>query len=605
MKRKCICLALFAIALSMVGVAGRAQGPEYDLIIRNGRVFDGSLRPAFAADIAIKDGAIVQVGPSIRGSAARTIDARGLHVSPGFIDLHTHVDRGMYFAENRACLNYLYQGVTSIVVGQCGSSAWNIFEQAEDQINRWSTEGIGPNAALLVGHGTVRSIVLGQENRAPTGEELARMEALVQQAMEQGASGLSTGLIYTPGSYARTDEVVELAGVIAPFGGIYHSHIRNENNRLLEAVQEAIDIGDRARVQVHISHYKVIGRENWGLVKESSRLIEEHRAKGKKITADQYPYRFSNNYPYSRLIPAAAWRGQDDSPRIGEDDLRRLFESLSGGDLLDLYAKTTAYYPLSDRHREFLDQLPRDRFVRMLAQQLIPMSSLQGVANERERSLFVHRMQDKQEAELIRSLVRENVDRTGAENLMIGICPDRGLEGKSLAEAARMRGRSVEDMAIELDLMDARIVPYRMSEEDIEYIMRKDYVGTGSDGEAPFFGIDLPHIRSYSTFLHKIKKYALDRKAVSLEQVIRSQTSLPAEIMNWKDRGWIKPGYRADIAVLDLDGIETPTSISSPHQYCKGVRYLLVNGEPVISEGRYTGRLPGQVLKLKKPGSGS
>ncbi|MBM3790413.1 MAG: amidohydrolase family protein, partial [Acidobacteria bacterium] len=229
MKRKCICLALFAIALSMVGVAGRAQGPEFDLIIRNGRVFDGSLRPAFAADVAVKDGAIVQIGPSIRGSAAGTIDARGLHVSPGFIDLHTHVDRGMYFAENRACLNYLYQGVTSIVVGQCGSSAWNIFEQAEDQMNRWSTEGIGPNAALLVGHGTVRSIVLGQENRAPTGEELARMKALVRQAMEQGASGLSTGLIYTPGSYARTDEVVELAGVIAPFGGIYHSHIRNEN----------------------------------------------------------------------------------------------------------------------------------------------------------------------------------------------------------------------------------------------------------------------------------------------------------------------------------------------------------------------------------------
>ena len=600
MKRN-IFLSLLALAgtLVLAGGISLAQSQEYDLIIRNGIVFEGSLKPAEVADVAVKDGVIVQVARSIRGTAQRTIDARGLYVSPGFIDLHSHVDGGMYFPENRACLNYLYQGVTTIVVGQCGSSAWNIFEQAEDQMKRWSGEGIGPNAALLVGHGTVREIVMGRENRAPTPQELERMKALVKQAMDQGAYGLSTGLIYVPGSYSRTDEVIELARVISPYGGIYHSHIRNENNRLIEAVKEAIEIGDKAGVPVHISHYKVVGKENWGMVKESSRLIEAERAKGRKITADQYPYQFSNNYPYTRLMPASAWRGKNDPPRLEDSEVLRLFESLSSDELLDLYLKVTPYYPLSAHHREFLDQLPRDRFVRMVMQRLIPMNSLRGVTSERERAFFVQRMQNAAEADGIRKMVRENIDGAGAEHLMIGICADKQLEGKSLKEAAAIKGKTIEDMAIELDLMDARIVPHRIGEADIEYIMQKDYVGTGSDGEAPFYGIDLPHIRSYSTFLHKIKKYALERKAVSLEHVIRSQTSLPAEIMNWKDRGWIKPGYRADIVVLDLDHIQTPTSISNPHQYCKGVQHLVVNGELVIDKEKFTGKLPGKVLRLK------
>ena len=599
-RRSCIPVTFIMMAVLLVFSGGSAQETEtYDLLIKNGRVYDGSLNPAFRADVAVKDGRIVQVARSIRGTAARTVDARGLVVTPGFIDLHTHVDRGMYFPENMACLNYLHQGVTTVVVGQCGSSAWNMFEEAEDQMRRWSENGIGLNAALLAGHGTVRQLVMGREDRPPRPEELEQMKALVKEAMEQGAYGLSTGLIYVPGNFSDTDEIVELVKVIARYGGIYHSHIRNEANRLLEAVAEAIEIGERTGVPVHISHFKAVGKENWGLSRQACELIEEARARGLKVTADQYPYRFSNGYPYASFIPGGVWRGETDIGSINRADIEGVFDNLRDSELIGLYSKVTPYYPISEHHQQFLDELPRKSLVSLVAQILVDMSGFAGVENLRERMLFIERLNDPEEAERIREGVRRNIERVGAEDFVVGVCIERELEGKSLKEIAEMKGKSVEETAIELDLMGAKAVPLRMSEDDIEYIMAKDYVGTGSDGLATFYGLGLTHIRSYSTFLHKIKKYALERKVVSVEHVIRAQTSLPAQIMNWDDRGWIKEGYIADIAVIDLRHIETPTSISNPHQYCSGVEYLVINGELVIDEGNFTGVKPGQVIKLK------
>lgn len=210
-------------------------------------------------------------------------------------------------------------------------------------------------------------------------------------------------------------------------------------------------------------------------------------------------------------------------------------------------------------------------------------------------------MEDRGEAQKIRAEVRRHIEESvSAENFIVGVCVERDLEGKSLKQIAAMKKKSIEDAAIELELMGANCVPFQICEEDIEYIMKKDYVGTGSDGTTPFYGIDLTHIRSYATFLHKIKRYALEKKVVSLPHVIRSQTSLPAQIMNWEDRGWIKEGYKADIAVIDIKNIRTPASISNPHQYSQGVTHLLVNGELVIEGGRWTGKLPGKILKLKK-----
>jgi len=612
MKTKTIFLGMVLfLSLSLwIGMDHSVQAensPDYDVLIRNGRVFDGSLNQAIRADVAVKDGVIVKIAKSINGTAAKVINAKGLIVTPGFIDLHTHVDSGMYFPENRACLNYLKQGVTTVIVGQCGRSAWPIFEKAEDLIKLWSEEGIGPNAALLVGHGQVRELAMGMEDREPTPEELEEMKALVQEAMEQGAYGLSTGLEYLPGRYGSTDEVIELVKVIAPYGGIYHTHMRNEGEELLKAVKEAIEISEKSGAPVHISHFKAVAKTNWGLVKEACAIIEEFRARGLKVTADQYPYRFSSGYPYSSLIPRSAWLGnqeyeeEDENDRLDSDDVEEVFDHLRDYQLLDLYKKITPYIPLSERHEQFLAELPRKDLVRLVGGSLVSTGSFRGPGSARERMLFLERMNDPDEAQNIREQIKTYIDRrAGAENILVGICVEKRLEGMSLERVAAIKGKSVEDTAIELELMGARCIPLRMCEEDIEYIMKKDYVGTGSDGTAPFFGIGLTHIRSYSTFLHKIKKYALERKTASLSHIIRSQTSLPAQIMNWDDRGWIKEGYKADIVVLDLENIRIRTTISNPHAYSEGVKYLLINGELVLSNGQWTEALPGEIIKLKE-----
>ena len=593
-------ISILCILFTGVIVGQTSQTYDYDVLIRNGKIFDGSLKPAFQSDVAVKDGRIVGIARNIKGRAVRTIDAKGLHVAPGFIDLHTHVDRGMYFPENRACLNYLVQGVTSVVVGQCGSSGWPIFETAEDQMRRWSEEGIGPNAALLVGHGTVRRIVMGMENRAPTSEELEKMKVLVKEAMDQGASGLSTGLIYQPGSYAETDEIIELVKVIAPYDGIYHTHIRNEAAQLLEAIKEVIEISEMTGVRAHISHFKAIGEDNWGKVKEACALIEEAHARGLSITADQYPYRFTNNYPYRRLIPTRTWRGEEDIDRLTTADIEGIFDYLRDDELVELYTKVTPYFPLSEHHQQFLSELPRKRLVSFVAGNLIRAGNFQGPVNDRERMFFLERLNQPEEARKIRQDIRTAIDRMGGpDNFVAGICVEEALEGKRLDEIASMKGKAVEDIAIELDLMDAKIIPLQMCEEDIETIMKKDWVGTGSDGTAPYYGIGLPHIRSYSTFLHKISKYGLKRKTAPLAHIIRSQTSLPAQIMKWPDRGWIKQSYKADIVVLHLNEIQTETSISNPHRYSEGVEYLLVGGKVVIEKGEYKGTLAGAVIQLK------
>ena len=606
MKKNAVTFFLFVVtgifSLLRISTYTQAQSPPvYDVLIKNGTVYDGSQASPLKADIAIKDDRIVKIARSIKESAAREIEARGLIVTPGFIDLHTHVDEGMYFQENRACLNYLLQGVTSIVAGQCGGSAWPIFEKAEDLIGTWTKEGIGPNAALLVGHGQVRQIVLGMENRAPAPEELEKMKALVREAMEQGASGLSTGLIYLPGSFSKTDEIIELAKIIAPYGGIYHTHIRNERNRLLEAIKEAIEISEKSGARAHISHFKVMGKANWGLVKQACSIIEDARAKNLKITADQYPFPFTNGYPYQRLIPRATWIGREAVDRLNSTDVQKMFEHFGDSELVELYKKVTPYYPLSERQLQFIKSLPRNRLVDFASQFLFDLSSFQGPENMRERMLFLKRMANPEEAQRIRQEVRKSIEDTlGAKNYIVGICVEKNLEGKSLEEVAAIKGKTIEDAAIELDLVGAKCIPFQMSEPDIEYIMNKDYVGTGSDGTAPPYGIGLTHIRSYSTFLHKIKKYAIDKKAISLAQAIRSQTSLPAEIMNWNDRGWIKEGYKADLALIDSKNLKLPTSISNPHQYSQGVAFLLINGQVTIDGGKWNGKLPGKILKLKK-----
>ncbi|MDH4197246.1 MAG: amidohydrolase family protein, partial [Candidatus Aminicenantes bacterium] len=409
------------------------------------------------------------------------------------------------------------------------------------------------------------------------------------------------GLVYDPSSFAKTDEIVELVKVIAPFGGIYHSHVRSERGQILEAYKEAIAISEQTGVPAHISHMKVLGKANWGMVRDSCALVEEARARGLKITGDQYPYRFSNTSPYRPLMPRATWIGPHANAALRRDDIERVFDYLRDAELIELYKKTTPFYPLSPSHEAFLNRLPRKWLLQWVVRNVVDMSPYYGPENLRERTLFLARLADPEEGPKVRQNVRAYIDSDlGPENYYVGVCVDQRLEGKSLAQVAALMGKPVEDAAIELELMGAQCIPFQMSEADIEYIMKKDYVTTGSDGILPTYGLGLPHVRSYGTFLDKVETYALEKKVVSLAHVIRSQTSLAADIMGWPDRGRIAEGAVADIVVLDLKALRTPSSISAPHQYSRGVKHLLVNGALAIDNGAFTGKLAGRVLIPKR-----
>ena len=611
-----IFMTLAALALFARPGVPSTDGFDYDLLIKNGKIYDGSLNPAFPADVAVKDGLIVKIAKSIGGTAARTIDAKGLFIMPGFIDLHTHVEVGMDALENRPCLNFLTQGVTTVTVGHCGYSPWILYEKPEDQMARLSEEGIGPNMAMLVGFGAVRRLAVGEDDRKATPEEIERMKAIVREAMDQGAFGISTSLDYIPGKYADTDEVVEIVKAVAPYGGVYDTHMRKEEGKLLEAVKEVIEIAERSGVAANISHFKVGGKKYWGLSREACALIAEARARGLKVSADQYPYRYAGKGADRDLIPEKVWFEKDDPNRLTKKDFLELYDHLRDSELIDLYSKVTPYSPLSDKHKQFLAELPRPRLVSLVAQTVrFPMYLRMGVVdifefggvdagNVRQRAAFLKRWNDPATGPKLRQDMREFIAETGAENIMIEVCEEPSFVGKSLQQVASLTGKPVEETAVELGLMGAKNVSLEMGQDDIEYIMKQDYVGTGSDGDAPFHGLDGVfgpiHLRSYTTFLHKIKKYALERKAVSLEHVIRSQTSLAAQIMNLHDRGWIKEGYKADINVIDLQNIKIKATVANPSRYCEGVKYLVLNGKVVIDKGKWNGTLAGQVLKLNK-----
>jgi len=298
----------------------------YDIVFRNARALDGTGSPWFVADVAVKDGFVVKVG-KVEGQASKTVDASGMYLSPGFIDAHSHSD--LPLVVNPTADSKVMQGVTLEVIGQCGSSAAprnmglriqedETAREAGAEVPQWTdmasymevleSQGVSVNVAALVGHGAVRRQVMGTDRRAPTPEELDQMKKLVAQTMEQGAFGFSTGLIYVPGTYSETDEVVELAKVAAGYGGVYFTHIRNEGVHLLEALQEAITIGSEARMPVQISHFKVMGQPYWGKVKESIAMVEKARQEGLDITADQYPY-VASSTGLGSSVPSSAWAG--------------------------------------------------------------------------------------------------------------------------------------------------------------------------------------------------------------------------------------------------------------------------------------------------------
>ena len=548
--------SLALIALVAMPANGQQQ---YDLIIRNGRVLDGTGNPWFPADIGVRDGRIVTVGSLAGAAATRVIDAAGKYVTPGFIDIHSHADDGSSprggfrdpDPQIRSAPNLVSQGITTVVVNHDGRSPLPIAEQR----SLLEKNGIGTNAMLLVGHGTIRSRVMGQDVRRPaTSDEITRMRALLRENLQQGAVGLSAGLEYAPGRWSTTAEVTELAKELPAVNGIYISHERSEGSdplwyvpsqdgpgpvTLLDAVRETIEIGEKSGARVVASHLKAKGANYWGSSAAAISLIERARERGVDVWADQYPYPTSGTDGSTVLIPAWTTRGPAGSTQTARADALR----------------------------------------RTLADTGLAKLARSDIAHEIAR-------------------------RGGAPNVIVYDYTDKSLYGKSLADIAALWKLDPVETAIRIQLEGlaeraggARMRGFSMHEMDMELIARQPWVATSTDG-----GIALPsegpstHARFYGSFTRKIRHYALDRGAITLEHAIRSSTSLPAQIMRVKDRGLIREGFAADLVVFDLATIRDKATFFEPHQHSEGILYVFVNGIAVVDGTKLTGAMPGKVL---------
>jgi N-acyl-D-amino-acid deacylase len=547
----------FVLAAALAGAMAAAQpAPVFDIILRNGRVLDGTGNPWFPADIAVANGRIAAVGRLRDARAARDIDISGRYVSPGFIDIHSHADDGAspdgglrdQNAARRAAPNLVSQGITTVVVNQDGRSPWPISGQ-KALLER---QGIGVNALLLVGHGTVRRQVMGADEKRPaTAAEVARMRELVRQGLREGAVGLSAGLEYEPGRWSTIDELVELAKELPAVNGIYISHERSEGSdplwyvpsqdgpgpvTLLDAVQETITIGEQTGARVVASHLKAKGAHYWGSSSAAVGLIQRARDRGVDIWVDQYPYPTSGTDGSTVLIPAWATRAPGITDRAAV--LKRML-----GD------PPTATQVRAD------------------------------IAHEIRR-------------------------RGGAENIVVYEFSDKSLYGKSLADIAAVWRLDPVETAIRIQMEGladrpggARMRGFSMSEIDMEIIAKQPWVATSTDG-----GIALPedgpttHARFYGSFTRKIRHYALDRGAITLEAAIRSNTSLPAQIMRLTDRGLVREGMGADLVVFDLATVRDKATFFEPHQHSEGIDYVLINGVLAVDRGSLKQTLSGRIL---------
>ena len=514
---------LIIISFIFVGCSNN----EFDIIISNGTIVDGSGQESYQADIGIVDDRIVKIGDLLESKSVHIINAENLIVSPGFIDSHTHAIRGIFDVPTAE--SSLLQGVTTLTDGNDGTSPFPIKEHYQKIENT----RISPNWAVFVGQGTIRQEVMGLENRDPTASELSKMKLMVKEAMEEGALGISTGLFYVPGSFSSTREVIELSKVASHYGGIYISHMREEAVDVLKSINETINIGIKAKIPVQITHHKIIGKENWGLSKETLKLVDNAIKDGVQVSIDQYPYTASQT-SIRALIPQWAQAGgrKDLLQRIDDPKTRKLI--------------------------------------------------IDGII---ERILF---------------------DRGGGhpKNIFISKSSwNTSLEGKNLAELCIERDLEPSPYNAAMVVFDiikgggASAVYHAINSDDVDLIMQHPMTSIASDGPITVFGVGSPHPRTYGTFARVLGSYVRERNILSLEEAVRKMTSLPAQILSIKQRGLIKEGYYADVAIFDPKTIIDKATFEDPHQYAIGVISAIVNGEIVIDQGVHNGNKPGRVLR--------
>jgi len=497
---------------------------EFDILIRNGRVIDGTGNPWQPTDIGITGNRITAMGRLTGATARKVLDAGGLVVAPGFIDPHTHAAGGLATEELSHAWPLLTQGVTTILANPDGGGPVDLAAQRADLLEH----GLGVNVAQLIPHGAIRREVMGTDNRHATTEELARMKTLVRQGMEQGAFGLSTGIFYVPGTFAPTSEYIALNRIVAEYGGVHQSHIRDESNYsvgVVAAVDEIIEITRESGVTGVVTHIKALGPAVWGTSGKINRNIARARSQGLPVFTDQYPYSASATSMMSALVPAWAREG--------------------GGEAL----------------RQRLDD-PADR-----------ERILQGITENLER-------------------------RGGADRLQYRrFAPDPSVEGRTLADVAAERILPAEQLILsQIEQGNAGLVSFNMHEDDLRAFMVQPWNMTSSDGGYVRFGSGVPHPRNYGSFPRKIRKYVMEEELMSLEDAIRSMTSLTAGVYGLHDRGVLRPGMIADITIFDPGAITDRATYQEPHQYSEGMVWVIVNGRIAIHNGEFTDELHGEVI---------
>lgn len=537
----------FSCFLILITLFSSCSDPQtFDVIIRNGQVYDGSGSPAFKADIGILGDSIAAIGQLEKANAPKVIDATGMAVSPGFINMLSWANVSLI--EDGRSQGDIRQGVTLEVLGE-GRSMGPLNDKMkagmkESQQNikfdiAWTTlgeylnfleqKGVSTNIASFVGNGTLREYVMGYEKRPPTDEELDHMKALLRQAMEEGAVGMSTSLIYVPSGHAETSEIIELAKVVSEYGGMYVSHIRDEEGQLLEAVQELVRVSDEADIPAEIYHFKASGNKNWHLLDQAIALVDSARNAGLDITTDMYMYNASST-GLNVLLPEWAKEGGHKSTM----------------DLIEQPDKRSQLMREVDFH------VPPENIL------------LVGFRNEKLRSLL----------------------------------------GKTLAEVAEQRGISPEEAIVDLIYEDnsrIQVVYFSMSEENIEKKLALPYMAICSDAGSytneGVFTLQSTHPRAYGSFARLLGHYVRDKKIIPLEEAIYKLTSLPATNLKLERRGALQPGYYADIVIFNPETIQDKATFEKPHQYAIGVEHVFVNGIQVLKNGEHTGAFPGRVVR--------
>ena len=546
-------LLLFLTALPVKAV----PPPDFDIVITNGRIIDGTGSPWYSGDIGIRDGRIAAIGNLSASQRARTIDARGMVVAPGFIDMLGQSE--LTILVDPRLPSKIYQGITTEITGEGGSAAplndalirdgretfdyygitpdWRTFRE---YFARLEKQHIGINIASYVGATQVRSMVLGPDDVQPTPAQLEQMKELVRQAMRDGAVGVSTSLEYPPAPYAKTEELVALSAEASRFGGIYATHMRNESDAILPAIDEALRIGREAHIPVEIWHLKVAGKENWGRMPEVVAKINAARAEGIDVTADTYAYTAWSN-GMSAFIP----------PWAHDGGTAKLIQRLK-------------------------DPATRARI--------------------RKNLLTPSKEWDNEWQEI-----------TGPDQVLICTVKDPKLlplQGKTLAEIAKLWNKDPMDALFDLLVADNAfpfVAVFGMSEPDVALALQQPWVSVDNDssGASPegILGRDHPHPRAYGTFPRVLRKYVREEHKLTLEDTIRKFSALPAQRLRLEGRGLLRAGMWADVVIFDPANIRDLATFDNPNQLSQGMDYVLVDGVPVIDHGKMTGALPGKVLR--------